>query len=211
MSFPFPKFPLLFVISAPSGSGKTTLCHRLQARFQSIHFSVSCTTRDPRDGEVHGKDYYFIDEDAFQRHIQAGEFLEHAEVYGYRYGTLRKHVLEALEGKKDVLLDIDVQGADQIRAFVAQQDPFSLIRQSFVDVFIAPPSMEELRRRLVQRGHDDEDIINVRLQAAQCELTKVEDYSYVVVNEEIEEAANSLCAIFLAEQHRVRPARVCIS
>lgn len=199
----FDRQPLLVVVSAPSGAGKTTLCDRLITEYQNISYSVSCTTRPPREGEVDGLSYIFLTPDEFQRRVQAGEFLEHAVVHGNHYGTLRKTVYEALARGQDVLMDIDVQGAEQIRAAVAtEQDTLSL-GDAYVDIFIAPPSMKDLQLRLWGRGKDDQDVIKRRLARAQDELQCWRDYQYVIVNDRLDDSYHVLRSIFCAEQHRV--------
>ena len=135
--------PLLLVVSAPSGAGKTTLCDRLRAEFPAIRYSVSCTTRGPREGEVDGEDYHFLSEAEFRRRLAAGEFLEHAVVHGHLYGTLRSEVADGMTAGRDVLMDIDVQGAAQIRAALAGLPPDHPLRRGYTDVFIAPPSLDE--------------------------------------------------------------------
>jgi guanylate kinase len=196
--------PLLIVISAPSGAGKTTLCERLRGEFPSIAYSVSCTTRPPRVGEINGKNYHFIDEDAFQARLEEGHFLEHAVVHGHRYGTPRDDVLKALDNGHDVIMDIDVQGAAQVRAALAGRDPEDPLRQAYVDIFIAPPSIEDLQLRLFGRGKDDADVISRRIEKAEAEMAHWREYQYLVFNDRIEEAYDTLRSIFLAEHQRVQ-------
>ena len=203
-TFSAPFCPLLLVVSAPSGAGKTTLCERLRAEFPALTYSVSCTTRAPREGERDGADYHFLSEAEFGRRLEAGEFLEHAEVHGHRYGTLRRTVAEGLAAGRDVLLDIDVQGAAQIRARLAAAAEGDPIRRGYADLFIAPPSLDELRRRLERRGTDARETIERRLQKAGAEMARASEYDYVLVNDDLDRAYGVLRAILVAERHRVR-------
>ena len=195
--------PILMVVSAPSGAGKTTLCDRLKAEFSNVAYSVSCTTRPPREGEVDGRSYYFIEENDFNQRVEAGEFLEHATVHGYFYGTLRQEVLEALNKGLDVLMDIDVQGSAQIRKRLAEMLEGDPLKRSFVDVFIAPPSLEDLQMRLFGRGKDETETIDRRLKKATEEMDQYREYSYLIVNDNLDESYDTLRAIFLAEHARV--------
>jgi guanylate kinase len=192
------------VVSAPSGAGKTTLCDRLITEFDSIIYSVSCTTRVPREGEIHGKSYYFLSHKEFDERVRAGEFLEHAVVHGNQYGTLKASVHEALQSGRDVLMDIDVQGAAQIRRFATEGSDNEWIRDIYVDIFIAPPSMHDLQLRLWGRGKDEQDVIQRRLERAQEELQCWKDYQYVIVNDRIDDSYHALRCILFAERHRVR-------
>jgi guanylate kinase len=196
--------PLLMVVSAPSGAGKTTLCDRLMNEFDSIAYSVSCTTRTPREGEVNGRSYHFMSVDEFQQRVAANEFLEHAVVHGNYYGTLKSSIRDALASGRDVLMDIDVQGAEQIRLFAQHGEDNDWIRDIYVDIFIAPPSMEDLQLRLWGRGKDEEDVIRRRLVRAQDELKCWNQYQYVVVNDRLDDSYHSLRCILLAERQRVR-------
>lgn len=196
--------PLLMVVSAPSGAGKTTLCDRLITEFDSITYSVSCTTRKPREGEIHGKSYFFLSPEEFEHRVAAGEFLEHAIVHGNHYGTLKSTVYDALAAGRDVLMDIDVQGAEQIRRFAQEGPDNDWIREIYVDIFIAPPSMEDLQLRLWGRGKDEQDVIQRRLVRAQEELKCWSDYQYVIVNDRIDDSYHALRSILFAERHRVR-------
>ena len=167
----------MIVISGPSGSGKTSICRRL-LEDRRVRFSVSATTRKPRTGEVDGRDYHFVSAEWFREQIRAGNFIEHAEVHGNMYGTLRQPVEDALEEGLFYLLEIDVQGALQLKA----------LGEPGVYVFIAPPDMEELRRRLVGRATDAPEVIERRLQKAEDEYRERVKYDHVVVNRELEQA-----------------------
>jgi len=196
--------PLLLVVSAPSGAGKTTLCDRLLAERPTMAYSVSCTTRAPRGAEKHGTDYHFLSEAEFERRVAAGEFLEFAVVHGHRYGTLRRAVEDALAAGRDVLMDIDVQGAAQIRrAAFAVNGP---LRRAYVDVFITPPSLEALEERLRNRGEDSPETIARRLQNARGEMARAGEYQYLVINDRLDDATRELSAIVTAEHCRICPA-----
>lgn len=197
------RTPLLLIVSAPSGAGKTTLCDRLVAEFDNVSYSVSCTTRKPREGEIDGVSYTFLTEAEFQRHVDAGDFLEHALVHGNHYGTLKESVQASLREGRDVLMDIDVQGAAQIRQFVAEGEDNEWIRDIYVDIFIAPPSMKDLQLRLWGRGKDDEAVIARRLERAREELERWRDYQYVIVNDRIDDSYATLRSILFAERQRV--------
>lgn len=185
----------LFVISAPSGTGKTTLLKPILATLPAISFSVSHTTRQPRPGEIDGQDYFFVDVDQFKAMRQKGDFLEWAEVHGNYYGTSRQAVLRQLERGQDLILDIDVQGARQLQA---RQD----LEATFV--FIAPPSLVELERRLTGRQTDSAETIAVRLRNARQELQAASLYDYVVVNDDLEQAKTMLTAIVLGKRAAAR-------
>jgi len=196
--------PLLLVISAPSGAGKTTLCHTLLGEFEDVAYSVSCTTRPPRPSEVDGKSYHFLDDDEFERRINNGEFLEYARVYKHWYGTLKQTVLDGFATGNDVLMDLDVQGATLIRENIqtaAIDDP---IRKGFVDIFIAPPSIDELARRLRGRGQDADEVIEHRLSKAEDEIGSWREYQYLIVNDHLEDSYDALRSILLCERLRVR-------
>jgi guanylate kinase len=184
---------LLLVISSPSGAGKTSLSRRLATSHEGIELSVSATTREPRPGEVEGREYHFVSREAFDRRMAAGDFLEWAEVHENLYGTPRAPVTEALDGGRDVLFDIDWQGAAAI-AFALPRDT--------VTVFILPPTMDALAIRLHGRAQDAEDVIARRLGRARGEISKWDEYDYVIVNEDFETAYAELEAIYLAERLR---------
>lgn len=197
------KRPLLLVISAPSGAGKTTLCHKLLDDFDNMVRSVTCTTRPKRGREVDGKDYYFVTETEFAMRLKQDAFLEHAVVHGRHYGTLRQEVEGALKAGKDVLLAIDVQGANQIRSQAAA-DKKHLLGRSFVDIFIVPPSIRVLEERLTGRNEDSEDEIKRRLAVAKKEMKCAGDYMHCVVNDDLDKALEELKAVIAAEKIRSR-------
>ena len=185
---------LLLVISAPSGGGKGTILKELFAQNQNLRLSVSATTRGPRPGEEHGKQYYFLSREEFETLIREGKMLEHAEYVGNYYGTSLKIIQEKLELGVDVLLDIEVQGAAKVRA----KCPDAVL------IFIIPPSFEELSRRLHGRHTDGDDVIAGRLQKAREEYKQIPNYDYLVVNDKVPEAAAEIMAILLAEDCRTK-------
>lgn len=191
--------PLLIVVSAPSGAGKTTLCDRLLADFPGIVYSVSCTTRPARGREVDGEDYFFLSEEEFDKRVAKNMFLEHAVVHGSRYGTLAETVTSAMGEHQSVLMDIDIQGAAQIRERVTSGAAGEDLRSAYVDIFIAPPSLEELRRRIEDRGEDGAEVIEVRLRNARVEMDGAGDYMYLVVNDDLDAAYERFKAIVLKE------------
>lgn len=188
-----PRRGLMLVISSPSGAGKTSLSRRLVADHEDLELSVSCTTRGPRPGEQHGREYYFVDRPGFDAKIAEGEFLEWADVHDNRYGSPRGPVLAALEGGRDVLFDIDWQGAAQITANA---------REPVVKVFILPPAMAALRRRLMARAQDSDAVIERRLDRAKGEIEHWGDYDYVIVNDDFDRAYAELAHIYHAERQR---------
>jgi guanylate kinase len=192
---------ILFVVSAPSGAGKTTLVEALQ-QTSNLFYSVSCTTRAPRTGEIDGEDYRFLSEEHFRTRIAAGDFLEYAQVHGDYYGTLREPVLTSLNEGVDVLIDIDTQGATTIRNC---EDP--IIRNALADVFIMPPNIDELRRRLRKRGTETEEQINRRLETAEQEMELWRDYRYTIISGSIEEDLERFHHIMAAESYLSRRLR----
>ena len=198
MNGAFRRQGILFVISAPSGTGKTTLCENLRATPDFI-YSVSCTTRPPRPGEIDGTDYHFLARDEFQRRIEAGEMLEYAQVHGNYYGTLKATVKVALEQGTDVLLDIDVQGAMTIR-----KTDDATLRDSLVDVFIMPPTIEELEKRLRKRGTENEEQVQQRLTTGREESKLWRLYKYTILSGSMEEDLTKFRAIMRAERYLSR-------
>jgi len=195
---PRPSRPLMIVVSAPSGAGKSTLCNRLVEEFPKITYSVSCTTRAPRGEEEDGVHYYYLSRKEFKERAKNGEFLEYAKVHGNYYGTLEDSVLFAMEEGCHVLLDIDVQGAQQLRDSLTRLSPRHPIRRGFMDIFISPPSIEELERRLRGRGTDGEHVIRKRLDNAKGEMAHAAEYAFQVVNDDLEKAYSDLKAIILS-------------
>ena len=187
------KYGTIIVLSGPSGAGKSTLVGEVLKELPDLQFSISCTTRKPRGSEQHGVEYYFLSEEEFVRRIQSGEFVEHAQVHANRYGTLKSEVLDRSRQGKDVILDIDVQGAMQIRE-AAKNDPELAAVLQFV--FIAPPSYEILESRLRGRQTDSEEQIAIRLAAAKKEISFWRNYDYAVINGDLKQAASEMCAIF---------------
>lgn len=191
------RIGILLLVSGPSGSGKTTLCRQV-AREGQAHYSISCTTRPPREGEVNGRDYSFLSREEFEADIAAGNFLEHAEVYGNLYGTLKSEVLQFLERGEDVVMDIDVQGAASVR-----ECGDLLILRSLVDLFVMPASEEELRERLTNRGTDADDVIALRMRNALKEMSHAGSYSYQLLSGAREDDYGRFKALLTAERMRV--------
>lgn len=185
-----PRRGIAFVLSAPSGTGKTTVCKRVLAEDRGISLSVSHTTRSPRPGERHGADYHFVDRAEFERLVAAGAFLEHAEYRGNLYGTTLAAIEAPLEAGRDVLLEIEVQGARQVR----RRMPSARF------VFLLPPSRRELERRLRARGTESEEVVARRLEIAARELREVFRYDYAVVNDRLDRAVADVLAIVRAER-----------
>ncbi len=196
--------PLLLVISAPSGGGKTTLCHQLLAARPSMTRVVTCTTRAPREGERDGVDYYFLDAEAFLKRVQAGNFLEHATVFGNSYGTLKSEVLGKLRQGNDVLLNIDVQGAAAIRQ-KAESDPE--LKRSLVSIFLTPPSMAILEERLKRRGTDSPAVIQKRLGVARQEIAQWKNFDYLIISDSIAEDLRRTLVVVEAEKLHSRRAQ----
>lgn len=184
---------ILFVVSGPSGVGKNTVLNSLLAQCPNLHYSISATTRQPRPGELDGINYYFHTIESFKAGIEAGSFLEWAEIYGQYYGTPRNSVERWLTQGDHVILDIDIQGAAQIR----RNCPEAVL------IFLYPPSLEELKRRLIERKTETEEAIKKRLAYVQAELASVEKYDYVVVNDQVSQACQRVSAIISAEECRL--------
>jgi guanylate kinase len=180
----------LFIISSPSGGGKTSLVRALLEAEPEVRLSVSYTTRAARPGEVDGRDYHFVTPPVFERMLEAGEFLESAVIYGNRYGTSQKWIERERAEGHDVLLEIDWQGAQQVRRLMRQ----------VVSIFILPPSPEVLESRLRGRGEDSEEVVTRRLAAARDEIAHVSEYEYVIINEDFNRAAQDLRSIIRAER-----------
>ena len=184
---------VLLVVSGPSGAGKGTICQILREQLPDLGYSISVTTRQPRVGEVDGKSYFFKTVPEVQEMIAKGELLEYAEVYGNYYGTPRKYVMDLLQSGHDVLLEIDIQGALQIKERFPEG----------VFVFIVPPSLDELSARIYKRGTDSEEVIKRRMASAASELTYAAKYDYIIVNDIATKAANKVLTIMEAERYRV--------
>lgn len=182
---------LMLILSSPSGAGKTTIARKLLAEDDEIAPSVSVTTRPPRDGEQDGVDYYFVDQAEFDRMVEANEFYEWAVVFGNCYGTPKAHIRDRLKSGGDVLFDIDWQGTQQL---------YQKAQADVVRVFILPPSLEELRRRLTGRGTDSAEVIAARMDRAQAEISHWDGYDYVVINDEVESCFDKVREILAAER-----------
>jgi guanylate kinase len=191
---------LIIVVSAPSGGGKSSLCQRLLNWSSNLVYSVSCTTRAPRGGEQHGIDYFFLTREEFEQRIKAGDFLEHAQYNGNYYGTPRSFLEEQLAAGKDVLLDIEVQGAGQVIQRV-RSGGFAY-PEALVTLFLMPPSQELLETRLRRRGTDSEETIRKRLALAQQEMTHWRDYDYVIVSGKLDDDFEQGKSIIIAEKRR---------
>ncbi len=189
---------LLVVVSGPSGSGKTTLC-RAATAVEPVYYTVSCTTRPQRPGEEHGRDYFFLTEEEFVDKIAAGEFLEHAQVHGRRYGTLKSQVLPSLAAGQDVIMDLDIQGAAQLREC---QD--ETVHRALVDVFIMPAGMEDLRARLAGRRSESEAELDLRLRNAISEMQHWRNYTYTLISHTREADLAAFQSILHAERRRSR-------
>jgi guanylate kinase len=194
--------PLVYIVSAPSGSGKSTLLHGLLSTVARLHFSISYTTRAPRGSEQNGREYFFIARQEFERMLRAGEFLEHADVFGNYYGTAKRFLEEARQRGQDLLLDIDVQGAAQIKQKIAEA----------ISIFVLPPSREELERRLRRRSQAenalDPAVLQRRLHAAAKEIENWSRYDYLIVNDQLDPAIERLRDIVVAERLQRSRARL---
>ena len=193
-----PRRGILFLLSGPAGSGKSTLLRRALNEDNNLAFSISCTTRSPREGETDGKHYHFLSDEEFSEKIENNEFLEHAKVHNWRYGTLANTVIDLLDDGKDVIMDIDVQGADQVR-----DSENSVISDTLVDIFLTTADTAELEKRLLGRGSEDEDTFQLRMRTATDEIKRWQDYTYCIVSGDHEEDFRSLSSIIATERLRV--------
>ena len=184
---------LLLVVSGPSGAGKGTICKALLNKNDQIKLSVSATTRKPRNGEVHGVNYFFIEKEEFTKMIENGEFLEYAQIYDNFYGTPKAAIIECLEKGQDVILEIEMQGARQIKEVYPEG----------VFIFVLPPSLEELKSRIVGRGTETQEEIEKRFICAFEEINQIVNYDYFIVNEDIEKSVSDVEAIICAEKNKV--------
>jgi len=183
----------LYIVSAPSGAGKTTLVRMLLENDPGIRLSISCTTRAPRPGETDGREYHFVDAETFRGMVARGEFLEWAEVHGNCYGTSRPWIEREMAAGRDVLLEIDWQGAEQVRALFPQA----------IGIFVLPPSMDALTQRLTGRGTDSAEVIARRLAAAEAEMRHVGEFDYVIINDTLQTALADLLAVVRASRLRL--------
>ncbi|MBW4960867.1 guanylate kinase [Sulfitobacter sp. CW3] len=186
---------LLIILSSPSGAGKSTLARKLRDWDPSLQFSVSATTRTPRVGEVDGKDYFFTDEEKFRTMVNSGDMLEHARVFGNYYGSPKGPVQNSIDEGRDVLFDVDWQGAQQIST--------SALKQHVLSIFILPPTIRELRRRLETRGQDNAETIGLRMEKSWDEISHWDGYHYVLINDNLAETEARLKAIIVAERLRL--------
>ncbi len=198
MPQPLPT-PLLIVLSAPSGAGKTTLCQQLLKQNPGITRAVTCTTRPRRPGEHDGLDYHFLSQEIFQQHVDQGRFLEHAQVFGNGYGTLKSEVLDRLALGSDVLLNIDVQGAETVRHH-SFEDP--VLSKSLVSIFLTPVSLTELEARLRNRGSESEDVLQHRLSVARKEIAHYIHFDYLLISSTREEDLRRMQSVVDAEKLR---------
>jgi guanylate kinase len=196
--------PLLILISAPSGGGKTTLCNKLLEAQPDMARAITCTTREPRNGEKDGVDYYFLDAGSFLKRVQAGNFLEHATVFGNSYGTLKSEVLSKLRQGKDALLNVDVQGAASIRR-CAEDD--AELKRALFSVFLTPASLTVLEERLNKRASDAPAVIQKRLGVARQEIAQWKNFDYLLISTSVEEDLRRMLAIVEAEKMRASRAK----
>ncbi len=183
---------ILFVVSAPSGAGKTSICRAVMERREGIYFSVSATTRPPREGEVHGRDYLFVSKDEFLSMVDKGELVEWAEVHGHLYGTPIRPLVKRTDAGEDLFLDIDVQGARNVLRYFSNS----------AGIFVMPPSMETICQRLRARGTESEEAIARRIAAARDEVSRFQMFHYLLLNDRFEKAVDDMCAIVDAERQR---------
>ena len=194
---------ILFLLSGPAGSGKSTLLKRALEEFDNMKFSISCTTRTPREGEVNGKEYHFLNQDEFTSKVKNDEFLEHAIVHKWNYGTLKSSVKDALESGIDIIMDIDVQGAQKVRGC---QD--EIISSALVDIFITTKNIAELESRLRGRGSEDDETFELRMETARSELKEWRHYAYCIISGTQQEDFRLLSSIINSERakvHRMNP------
>lgn len=196
------RIPLFFLISAASGAGKTTLVHQVLAARPDMKRAVTCTTRQPRQGEKNGVDYHFLTEDRFAKLLKAGKFIEHAKVYGFSYGLLRAEVIKKLRAGIDVLVNVDVQGAATVKA-KALKDPE--LKRSLVTLFLTPPSLGELEKRLRGRATDSDKVIARRLRAAKREIRQWGQFDYLLISDTVE--ADTRRTLAIIETEKMRSAR----
>ena len=187
------KKGVLLVISGPSGAGKGTICKALLEKHKEIYLSVSATTREPRNGEVEGVNYFFLKKEDFLQKVEEGDFLEHAEVYGNCYGTPKSSVQKMIDEGRDVILEIDIQGALKVKENCEEG----------IFIFILPPSMEELKQRIIKRGSETPESLMRRFKSAYKEINYISKYNYAVVNDEVDTAVSKIEAIITAEKCRV--------
>ena len=195
--------PLFIVISAPSGCGKSTLVDMLLQEYHDLVYSISCTTREPRGDEEDGIDYHFLSRNRFEELIAEGAFMEHAEVHGNYYGTLRAPIEEVLAEGNSAILDIDVQGAAKVREYVKALPNTSPLKIGYVDILISPPSMEELRNRLEKRGTDSRETIERRLANAEGEIARAGEYMFRETNDDLAICYKRLCDLIDAMSGRM--------
>ena len=188
----------LIIFAAPSGAGKSSLIKQIISNSENIELSVSATTRSPREGETHGKDYFFISDNEFNDLKEKNAFIESADVHGYKYGTLKAFVEEKLENNVSVVLDIDVQGFSQIRDSIKE----------VISIFIIPPSLDELKKRLILRGLDADDVINKRMENAIKELNHAQYFDYIVLNDDFSRAFNEISSIIFDKNYEYNEAYI---
>ena len=188
----------LIIFAAPSGAGKSSLIKQIISNSENIELSVSATTRSPREGETHGKDYFFISDNEFNDLKEKNAFIESADVHGYKYGTLKAFVEEKLENNVSVVLDIDVQGFSQIRDSIKEA----------ISIFIIPPSLDELKKRLILRGLDADDVINKRMENAIKELNHAQYFDYIVLNDDFSRAFNEISSIIFDKNYEYNEAYI---
>ena len=184
---------IMVILSSPSGAGKTTISKKIQQKYQNFKISVSHTTRKPRENEVEGIDYYFINENDFKNKVKNDEFYEYAKIFGNYYGTSKDSVLDLLKDKNDVLFDIDWQGTQQLSKFK---------ELNLLKIFILPPSKEELKKRLIQRNQDKPDVVEERLKAYDIDSSHKKDYDFVVINDNLEKCFKEVEKIILMKKNK---------